>query len=163
MPNFSWRRVLHVCMLAAIPSSLYGVDGVVLIDQSHALAGGITPDDAPGFPVTISQPGSYRLSGNLTVPNSNTAIQITADSVILDMNGRCRERDGEERRGGCGFSTAPLRVWVVMGSRYWETGALLNGKPQYGKPEYELRNQRRVPERHRRQYDHGQYRGQHHT
>lgn len=46
------------------------------------------PGDAPGFPVTISQPGSYRLSGNLTVPDLNiTAIHITADHVTLDLNG----------------------------------------------------------------------------
>jgi hypothetical protein len=64
------------------------VDGVVLIDQSHALAGNINPGDGPGFPITISQPGSYRLSGNLTVTDINTtAIQITADHVTIDLNG----------------------------------------------------------------------------
>jgi len=56
----SGRRLLWGCLLAAIPGSLFAVDGVVLIDQSHALAGSITPGDAPGFPVTITQPGSYR-------------------------------------------------------------------------------------------------------
>ncbi len=83
-----WRRMTQVCMLAAISSSLYAVDGVILIDQNHALIGNITPGDAPGFPVTISQPGSYRLSGDLIVPDANTtAIQITADHVTLDLNG----------------------------------------------------------------------------
>jgi hypothetical protein len=76
------------CLFAAIPGSLYAVDGVVLIDQNHALAGNITPGDTPGFPVTISQSGSYRLTGNLTVPDANTtAIQITASYVNLDLNG----------------------------------------------------------------------------
>ncbi|HZO54059.1 MAG TPA: hypothetical protein VFB63_15200, partial [Bryobacteraceae bacterium] len=46
-------------MLAAISSSLYAVDGVVLIDQKLARAGNVSPGDTPGFPVTISQPGSY--------------------------------------------------------------------------------------------------------
>lgn len=88
MSYLAARRTLQVCILASISSSLYAVDGVVLIDQNHALAGSVTPGDAPGFPVTISQPGSYRLSGNLTVPNANTtAIQITADHVSLDLNG----------------------------------------------------------------------------
>jgi hypothetical protein len=41
-------------------------DGVVLINQSDALQGYITSRDAPGFPVTISDPGSYRLTSNLT-------------------------------------------------------------------------------------------------
>jgi hypothetical protein len=82
------RPVVCACILAAISSSLYAVDGVVLIDQSHALAGNITPGDTPGFPVIISQPGSYRLSGNLTVSDANTtAIKITADHVTLDLNG----------------------------------------------------------------------------
>ena len=83
-----WRRMTQVCMLAAISSSLYAVDGVILIDQNHALIGNLTPGDAPGFPVTISQPGSYRLSGDLIVPDANTTgIQITADHVTLDLNG----------------------------------------------------------------------------
>jgi hypothetical protein len=82
------RRMLQLCALAAISCSLYAVDGVVLIDQNHALTGNITPGDMPGFPVTISQSGSYRLAGNLTVPDANTtAIQITADNVTIDLNG----------------------------------------------------------------------------
>jgi hypothetical protein len=64
------------------------VDGVVLIDQNRASAGNITPGDLPGFPVTISRPGSYRLSGNLDVANPDTtAIEITANNVTLDLNG----------------------------------------------------------------------------
>ncbi|MEO5735005.1 MAG: hypothetical protein ABIN96_05650 [Rubrivivax sp.] len=66
------------------------VDGVVLIDQNKALAGNVTPGDTPGFPVTITQAGSYRLSGNLTVPDANTsAIVIAADvvGVTIDLNG----------------------------------------------------------------------------
>lgn len=40
------------------------------------------------FPITISVPGSYRLKGNLTVPDANTtAIMISADNVTLDLNG----------------------------------------------------------------------------
>src|SRR5437867_11366604 len=88
MSYLTWRRMVCVCMLAAISSSLYAVDGVVLIDQSRALAGNITPGDAPGFPVTISRTGSYALSGNLTVPNANTtAIVVNADDVAIDLNG----------------------------------------------------------------------------
>ncbi len=88
MSYFRWRRTLCAFAFVAFPASIYAVDGVVLIDQNHALAGNLTPGDLPGFPVTISQPGSYKLSGNLTVPDANTtAIQITADHVTLDLNG----------------------------------------------------------------------------
>lgn len=68
-------------------TSAFAVDGVVLIDQARALAGNVTPGDAPGLPVTISVPGSYRLSGNLNVPLESTGIEITADNVTLDLNG----------------------------------------------------------------------------
>jgi len=74
--------------LLGLAGMAHAVDGVILIDQNRALAGNVTPGDAPGFPVTISQPGSYRLSGNLTVPNANvTAIEITGDNVTIDLNG----------------------------------------------------------------------------
>src|SRR4051794_34078108 len=62
--------------------------GVILIDQQHAQVSGIGPGDGSGFPVTISQPGSYKLTSNLTVasPTSN-GIVIQADNVTLDLNG----------------------------------------------------------------------------
>jgi hypothetical protein len=74
--------------LTALAFPTYGVDGVVLINQSNALAGNVTPGDAPGFPVTITAPGSYRLSSNLTVPDANTTgIEVDADGVTIDLNG----------------------------------------------------------------------------
>jgi hypothetical protein len=80
--------MVQLCVFASISSNVYGVDGVVLIDQKRAMQGGVSSEDAPGFPVTISQPGSYRLSGNLTVPDaSTTGIEITANHVTLDLNG----------------------------------------------------------------------------
>jgi hypothetical protein len=62
--------------------------GVITIDQAKAEAGGITAGDAPGFPVTLSQPGSYRLMSHLTVADmAVTAIRITHPDVTLDLNG----------------------------------------------------------------------------
>lgn len=70
------------------PVALFAVDGVILIDQNKVLAGNVTPGDLPGFPVTISQPGSYRLDSNLTVPSAATsAIVVTAANVNIDLNG----------------------------------------------------------------------------
>jgi hypothetical protein len=51
------------------------------------LAGNVTPGDAPGFPVTITQPGSYRLSSNLTAPPAANGIEITVSNVTIDLNG----------------------------------------------------------------------------
>ena len=88
MRNFVLNRRVWWGILLAVPSGLYAGNGVILIDQNSGMAGNVTPGDSPGFPVTISQPGSYRLSSNLTVPDRNTtAIQITADSVTLDFGG----------------------------------------------------------------------------
>src|SRR5581483_7661707 len=42
------------------------VDGVIEINHARALAGGVTASDLPGYPITIDQSGSYRLTGNLT-------------------------------------------------------------------------------------------------
>ena len=61
--------------------------GVVLINQAQAIAGGVTSCDTPGFPVTICTSGSYRLSGNLSVPSGTEGIGITASNVTLDLNG----------------------------------------------------------------------------
>jgi parallel beta-helix repeat protein len=79
--------LLCLAMLTGFASSAFAVDGVVLIDQTRVLAGNVTPGDAPGFPVTISLPGSYKLSGNLTVPAGTDAIVIQSDNVSLDLNG----------------------------------------------------------------------------
>jgi len=58
------------------------------INHAKAIAGGVTPGDAPGYPVTLSLSGSYKLTGILSVPNANTsAIVITANYVTLDLNG----------------------------------------------------------------------------
>jgi hypothetical protein len=58
----------------------YAVDGQVLINQSTVNASG-------GFPYRITQPGSYKLSGNLIPPVDQSAIVISANNVTLDLNG----------------------------------------------------------------------------
>ncbi len=84
------RLALVSAVLFVFGSRTDAVDGVTEINQVRALEGGISTADAPGFPVTINQAGSYRLTGNLTPPNATentTAISITADNVTIDLNG----------------------------------------------------------------------------
>lgn len=76
-------RILVLAVAAAAPAAF----AQTTIDQNKALAGNVTPGDTPGFPITISQPGSYRLTGNLTVPASADGIVITGENVTLDLNG----------------------------------------------------------------------------
>lgn len=79
-----WRWIAGMALSTSV---LQAVDGIVLIDQNRAMAGNVTPGDAPGFPVSINVPGSYRLSGNLTLPSAAVwAIEVTSH-VTLDLNG----------------------------------------------------------------------------
>ena len=87
MQHSKSRWLAPVLLLAPLALNIRAVDGVVLIDQNRALAGNVTPGDAAGFPVTISQAGSYRLSGNLTVPSGQSGIEISASNVTIDLNG----------------------------------------------------------------------------
>jgi hypothetical protein len=90
--------VLGPLLALVVATSVHAVDGVIEINQVRAKAGGVTPGDTPLFPVTISQPGSYRLTGNLDVTDASartggtaaentTAIQVNADNVTIDLNG----------------------------------------------------------------------------
>src|SRR5258708_37078294 len=75
------KALLIVLAIALAPFSAFAVDGVVLINDSIVKAQG-------GYPYVISNPGSYRLSGNLTVLNENTtAIFMNNDNINLDLNG----------------------------------------------------------------------------
>src|SRR5271167_4775801 len=66
-------------MLAlAVPAG--AVDGTIEINQAKVTAAG-------GFPYVISGRGCYRLTGNLAVPASTNAINVTAPSVTIDLNG----------------------------------------------------------------------------
>jgi hypothetical protein len=77
---------LTLGLLVAAPA--LAVDGTIEINQARALAGGITASDAAGFPVTLDTTGSYRLTGNLTVPDANTdAIVVDAENVTIDLGG----------------------------------------------------------------------------
>ena len=77
-----------VTLLIAIPACVFAIDGQVLINQAAVNAAG-------GFPYKITQPGSYKLSGNLVMntsaqpnfPGMDVAILIGANNVNLDLNG----------------------------------------------------------------------------
>lgn len=73
--------VVALILVTGFVRVAHAVDGVFLITQNLVNASG-------GFPYTISQPGSYRLASNLTVPDANTtAILVVTDNVTVDLNG----------------------------------------------------------------------------
>jgi parallel beta-helix repeat protein len=80
--------IMIVGLVLGLVGSAHAVDGVIEINQARVTAGGVTPGDTPGFPVTLSEPGSYRLTGNLVMPDTNTTgIEITASHITIDLNG----------------------------------------------------------------------------
>ena len=78
--------------------------GVIEINQADVEAAG-------GFPYVITAPGSYILTGNLTVESSNRgAIQIAADHVTLDLNGFVIQGpEDSEGDGVSSFDSGPNR------------------------------------------------------
>jgi hypothetical protein len=76
-----------LALFALSAGAAHALDGEVLIDQATAKAGGVTPRDRPGFPVTISRTGKYKLTGNLNVPARRNGIEVKAPNVTIDLNG----------------------------------------------------------------------------
>jgi parallel beta-helix repeat protein len=78
------KRTLVILIGAALLFSApaFAIDGVILINQSTVMAAG-------GFPYTITQPGSYKLSGNLVVPANTDGIDIATfvSNITIDLNG----------------------------------------------------------------------------
>ncbi|HEV8628943.1 MAG TPA: right-handed parallel beta-helix repeat-containing protein [Thermoanaerobaculia bacterium] len=79
---------------AGLATALLGIapavaaDGVVEIDAA-CVGVGCFPGDSPGFPVEITNPGSYKLTSNLDarVAGDVDAIRIAAVAVTLDLAG----------------------------------------------------------------------------
>jgi len=80
--------VFFTAALLALGLSAFGADGMILINQSTSV-NGLPGCQNSGFPILICQPGSYRLSGNLTVSDPNTdAIRVVISSAVsIDLNG----------------------------------------------------------------------------
>ena len=117
----SLSRIVLFASLALAPAAS-AVDGVVEINQARALAG-LGGLDTPGFPVTLSAAGSYRLTGNLKPTASATdLISVTASSVRIDLNGFALQGDTSCVKAGaptyvtCTISGASARGVAVDSS-----------------------------------------------
>jgi hypothetical protein len=93
MKETAMRSTLIPMLLLALAGPAFAVDGVLEINQTCAIQTGCFSGDTPGFPVTISTPGSYRLTSNLRrsiqLGGSQSAhfIEILADDVSVDLAG----------------------------------------------------------------------------
>lgn len=105
---------LFVVALVVLAVPAFAVDGVVLINQ-NTINSGLPgcPGRNPGkFPISICQPGSYKLSGNLVVTASFDGIDISSDDVTLDLNGfaiSCNDPTS------CGFDFSKLLPVISFG------------------------------------------------
>lgn len=102
----AWRFLALFGPFLLITSAAAG-DGVLEINQVCALnAGGCTSGDLAGFPVTLSAPGSYRLTGNLSVTSAaDVGIDVLAEGVTIDLAGF--EIRGPELCAGAPLSCSP--------------------------------------------------------
>jgi hypothetical protein len=90
-------------------------EGVIEINHARALAGGVTPGDAPGYPVTVSTAGSYRLTSDLVMPDAGTSgIELTADHVQLDLAGFAIVGPVQCTSGSCSSSGAGMGIQGVF-------------------------------------------------
>jgi hypothetical protein len=96
-------------------------DGKLEINQTCAQVG-CFPGDGPGFPVTITEGGSYVLTGNLSVASSTeSAIEVSPSvlQVDLDLNGFQIDGPATCSGSGASLSCAPSfgSVGIVGGAR----------------------------------------------
>lgn len=82
------KRTVYLLVLLCFAMTARAGDGVREINQACALAGCFA-GDAAGFPVSISTPGSYRLTSDLVVAVDQRAISASAASkpIHLDLGG----------------------------------------------------------------------------
>jgi len=88
-PNTMKKQIFAMSMLAVagFAGNSQAVDGVFEISQA-CVSFGCVPGDSGGFPVTITESGSYRLTSNLNTTSANTTLlQVNADDVSIDLNG----------------------------------------------------------------------------
>ena len=78
--------VLGIVLCCALATTVFAVDGVIELNHRRALTGG--PGDAPGYPIILTTPGSYVLTGELTPPDENTTgIEVHGEGTTIDLNG----------------------------------------------------------------------------
>lgn len=74
--NWALGFILVSGLACSLPA---GADGRIEINQASVEAAG-------GFPFTITEPGSYVLTGPLTVPAETSGLVIATSNVTIDLN-----------------------------------------------------------------------------
>src|SRR3981189_2305164 len=111
--NSMTKQHLALLAMTLVPACVYAVDGQVLINQATVNAAG-------GFPYVISQPGSYKLSGNLILNDANkTAIRIAVDFVTIDLGGFSIIGPNDCSSGPCSANGSGNGIETLSGHVYF--------------------------------------------
>jgi hypothetical protein len=84
------RPILSLLLVLALATPAMAADGVLEISQTCAVQTGCFPGDDPGFPVTITTPGSYRLTGSLDLSAEGvnvSGVAVSVPAVTIDLGG----------------------------------------------------------------------------
>lgn len=130
-----WTK-LTALLMALWPLAAVSSDGRFEINQSCVNVG-CFPGDTAGFPITITNPGSYILSGNVTLSAAAAAangMEIRSDDVSIDLNGfaiRCNRTGapGGPCRGQTGGGDA---IEIVSGRNIHISNGTVRDFPQHG-------------------------------
>lgn len=82
------RPLLQTIAILLAAAGASAVDGVLEIHHACAVHTGCFPGDTAGYPVEIDQPGSYRLTSDLSVAAGGVqGIRLFTHGVSIDLNG----------------------------------------------------------------------------
>ena len=129
----AWMLALVLATLALLgllgTSPARATDGVVEVNQTCATLTGCMQGDGPGFPVTIVGAGSYRLTSNLVLPDTNTdGITYTGGDITIDLNGFAIMRASFTGRFNCAAQTGTghgIRLASGLSGAFVENGRIL--------------------------------------
>ena len=111
------------CFITLGAGNALAADGVLEINQA-CVADGCFQGDTAGFPVELTNPGSYILTSNLALTNANTSgIFVRADNVNIDLNGfaiigptSCSGDPSEDARVCTNVPTSPTNPGIGIKS-----------------------------------------------
>jgi hypothetical protein len=93
--------------------------GEILLTHAKALAGNVTPGDAPGFPITLSRAGSYQFASVIHPGAGSIGIQVTSQDVTIDMSGFRLHGSGTAFHGITGgVKNVTIRDGTITGFKF---------------------------------------------
>jgi hypothetical protein len=121
-------RTVALAAVAAAAASAWATDGRIELNHLRVLAGNVTPGDTPGYPVTLSRPGAYLLTGPLSAPAKTSAILVTAPDVRIDLNGNTISGGFACAPGACApVSGSGIETNVDLGGSVWVENGVVRG------------------------------------